>query len=75
MGFNKRHISKELLLKQYMESGIDGVKTCLRGGDALIYDDVFSAVIVSMYADISESYDISSTWSNIEQEILNELPN
>jgi hypothetical protein len=75
MSFHKRYISKESILAQYSQSGIDGVKTHLRGADALFYSDMFSGVIVEMYHGISDSYDISDVWRGIEQEILNELPN
>jgi len=75
MGFNKRYISKESIMAQYSTSGIEGVKTCLREADALFYNDAFSADILDMYNDIGVSYDIKSIWSDIEQQILNELLN
>ncbi len=74
MGFNKRFITKESILLQYKQSGIDGVKTHLRSADALIYDDLFSGIIVELYKEIGTEVKINP-WREIEQEILKELPN
>ena len=75
MGFNKLHISKESLMAQYSSSGIEGVKTVLRGADAFICTDVVSSEIVDIYDEIGVSFNIADLWSNIENILLDELPN
>tara|TARA_R110002096_G_scaffold37730_4_gene104614 strand:+ start:247 stop:474 length:228 start_codon:yes stop_codon:yes gene_type:complete len=75
MGFNKLYISKESLMAQYSSSGIEGVKTALRGADTFICSDTLSADIVDVYDEIGTSFDIMESWSCIENILLNELPN
>ena len=74
MGFNKRYITKESILSIYNSSGLEGVKTHLRKADALIYNDLFSGIIVEMYKEIGTEVQINP-WKEIEKEILKELPN
>jgi len=75
MGFHRRHLTKEILLHTYTSKGMDGVKQLLRGGDALMYDDLFCGVVVEMYHELGESFDMTRSWKEIEQTILDELPN
>ncbi len=72
MSFLKRHISKEQLISTYIESGIEGVKTLLRGADALFYDDLFSGTVIDIYHGEDMMFD---TWKQIEKLIIDELPN
>ncbi len=74
MGFNKRYITKDSLLSVYNNNGIEGIKTHLRSADALIYNDLFSGLIVEMYNEIGTEVKINP-WKDIEREILKELPN
>jgi len=72
MSFLKRHVSKEQLISTYTKTGIEGVKTLLRGADALFYDDLFSGTVIDIYHGEDMMFE---TWREIEQLILNELPN
>ena len=44
MGFHKRHVSKDLILSYYKNSGLDGVKLVFKA-DALFIGDEFSSDI------------------------------
>tara|TARA_R100001015_G_C4616782_1_gene172990 strand:- start:301 stop:525 length:225 start_codon:yes stop_codon:yes gene_type:complete len=74
MGFNKRYITKESIISLYTNKGIEGIKEHLRNADALIYSDLFSGIIVEMYNEIGMEVKIDP-WSEIEREIIKELPN
>jgi len=72
MGFYKRIIDKDIILNTYRDTGLDGVKTLLRGSDALISSDYFTDNIIDIYHGEELMYD---SWIQIEKLITDQLPN